>query len=722
MSYCNWDYLEIFDGVDTTAPSLGQFCNALTGSPGVVTSTSGAVTILLHSDQAVNGTGFEADWSCVFPSAPPNSMFEISDSISCNATISFTDISTNGPSSWLWDFGDGNSSSSQHPIHTYFTSGVYDVKLITTNQYGTDTIIINNAITIIDMNLQTNNAISCGSASLVLNASTTAGIINWYDDISLQNLAGTGTSFTTPILSSTTSYYAQSVYEFASLFGGPNDNNFGSGSYYQGNKYLIFDNYAPSTLTSVLVYADSDAFRTIELRNSSNAILLDTTVFIPTSANGIKIYLNFDLPVQNNMQLGMSGTNNDMYRNSSGAIFPYNINDIVSITGTNAPVEYYYFFYDWEVKKEACTSNSSTVIATIDNNTLNTSNITACGTYLWPVDGQNYSTSGNYTNISTSASGCTHTETLNLTIDNNSTNTSNITACDSYTWSVDGQSYISDGTYTNVSTSLSGCIQTEILNLTISYGENIIDEVSFCLGDSAAINGITYYNPGFYTNLYQTVDGCDSTVQTILSVFPTINNTKNVLLCDGDSIEIGANTYTSEGYFIDTLEGTNSCDSILYSTIEISNIDVEIIWLNNQLNINMLSGISTNYSWNTGETTSSIAPNSSGLYWCIVSNIDNCNSDTAFYNYNSTSLHNELINSLSIFPNPTTGEVNITFFNNAITSLSIENILSENIYNTIISENGYISKQINISSFASGIYFLKIFADNRILTKKIILE
>ncbi len=59
----------------------------------------------------------------------------------------FTDTSTGGaPTSWFWDFGDGSSSTSQSPVHTYAASGTYTVKLITTNDGGsssrTETVVV----------------------------------------------------------------------------------------------------------------------------------------------------------------------------------------------------------------------------------------------------------------------------------------------------------------------------------------------------------------------------------------------------------------------------------------------------------------------------------------------------------------------------------------------------------------------------------------------------
>lgn len=48
----------------------------------------------------------------------------------------FTDQSTAGATTWLWQFGDGNVSPMQNPTHTYLSSGSYNVCLIVTDQFG----------------------------------------------------------------------------------------------------------------------------------------------------------------------------------------------------------------------------------------------------------------------------------------------------------------------------------------------------------------------------------------------------------------------------------------------------------------------------------------------------------------------------------------------------------------------------------------------------------
>lgn len=54
-------------------------------------------------------------------------------------TVTFADQSTNNPTSWDWDFGDGGTSTEQNPVYTYNIMGQYDVTLTTNNQDGSDT-------------------------------------------------------------------------------------------------------------------------------------------------------------------------------------------------------------------------------------------------------------------------------------------------------------------------------------------------------------------------------------------------------------------------------------------------------------------------------------------------------------------------------------------------------------------------------------------------------
>ena len=54
--------------------------------------------------------------------------------------VKFRDLSAGNPTSWLWEFGDGSTSSEQNPTHLYPFEGSYDVRLTVSNQFGTDTI------------------------------------------------------------------------------------------------------------------------------------------------------------------------------------------------------------------------------------------------------------------------------------------------------------------------------------------------------------------------------------------------------------------------------------------------------------------------------------------------------------------------------------------------------------------------------------------------------
>ena len=89
---------------------------------------------------------------------PPTANFSGTPTTICaGQTVSFTDLSTDGPTSWAWDFGDTGTSTAQSPTHVYSTAGIYTVTLTATNADGSDAHTEVNYITV--------NAIPTVSAS-----------------------------------------------------------------------------------------------------------------------------------------------------------------------------------------------------------------------------------------------------------------------------------------------------------------------------------------------------------------------------------------------------------------------------------------------------------------------------------------------------------------------------------------------------------------------------
>jgi len=61
--------------------------------------------------------------------------------------IQFIDLSAGAPISWLWDFGDGTTSTERNAIHRYTTEGTYEVTLTVSDSEGVVASVTRKAIT-----------------------------------------------------------------------------------------------------------------------------------------------------------------------------------------------------------------------------------------------------------------------------------------------------------------------------------------------------------------------------------------------------------------------------------------------------------------------------------------------------------------------------------------------------------------------------------------------
>ncbi len=88
----------------------------------------------------------------IFFSLSPQTSFAASDTTICQKfCMDFFDQSGNNPTTWQWSFPGGipSSSTQQNPTQIcYNNTGVYDVTLITTNYYGSDTLVLTGYITV----------------------------------------------------------------------------------------------------------------------------------------------------------------------------------------------------------------------------------------------------------------------------------------------------------------------------------------------------------------------------------------------------------------------------------------------------------------------------------------------------------------------------------------------------------------------------------------------
>ncbi|HNW89828.1 MAG TPA: M4 family metallopeptidase [Bacteroidales bacterium] len=360
-----YDYLYIYDGPNSSSPLIGMYDGNNLPGGGTIQSTYGSITLRQFTDQGLVKPGFELSWHCNILEMPPVANFSASELATCNGVVHFQDMSFNGPLTWHWDFGDGDTSNLQNPVHAYQANGTYTVILTAANNYGDSTKVRTDYIVVQD--LPPIPAITPGSAcdsnSVTLTAAG-SGQLDWYNMQTGGTLLYTGSTFITPVLYQTTTYYVeQAIIPPLEYVGKTSKSN--DATLHNNNGYsLIFDCFTPMILKSVKVYAGDAKDRIVVLRDSVGNILQTMNAFVPAGES--RITLNFDIPAGNNMTLGCGTEDPNMYRDISGISFPYDLAGKISITGTNAaPNIRYYYYYDWEVQERPCTSPRVPVVATI---------------------------------------------------------------------------------------------------------------------------------------------------------------------------------------------------------------------------------------------------------------------------------------------------------------------------------------------------------------------
>lgn len=356
-------------------------------------------------------------------------------------------------------------------------------------------------------------------------------------------------------------------------------------------------------------------------------------------------------------------------------------------------------------------------------------NITIYGAenYLWS-NGEtsstlslNPSSSTQYTVIGTNSHLCSSTLSIPITVHQPTYTIDTIHSCNSYTW-IDGITYSSNtNTPTYTLTSIHGCDSTVNLNLTIHQIVNTIDYVSAC-NSFTWINGITYTqstNSPTYT--LNSIYGCDSIVNLNLTMNYSSSGVDNQVHCKTYTWINGITYTSSTNTPTYTFTNFSGCDSIVRLNLRINPLpNVGITG-----NMDIFEGDTTElrasganyYSWSNGliGQTIFVSPTQTTQYSVAGADENNC-TNTASITINvhpPIGLNNiENTNLISIYPNPTSGKINIIYKSNesSMQKIILLNVLGEKIVEKTIKNENEIF--LDLSPYSSNIIFMEILLSN----------
>ncbi len=320
-----------------------------------------------------------------------------------------------------------------------------------------------------------------------------------------------------------------------------------------------------------------------------------------------------------------------------------------------------------------------------------------------------------------------------------------------------------------------GCDSTVTITVTVDSLYNIDDFVQVCEGDDYIFpDGSIQTNitvPFSHTSNLQTLAGCDSIINTIISVNPIFYETENIDICFGDNytfpdgtvfssvindtsyvstISSGVSCDTSvttnlfvhpvysytqydtickgdsytfpDGFEITDIQGnlnhqnnlatTYGCDSIINTFIQVNSIDTSVQKIGFNLLISNASNVS--YQWIDCETNQPIPGQTGPTFepttngeYAVVLSDNYCNDTSACIVVEGLGLPNQIDFVFSAYPNPTQDEVNVSFSNTITDGILSVYDMSGKLI-SVQNINNQSTQVVNLKGLRNGVYVIEL--------------
>lgn len=665
-------------------------------------------------------------------SAPPVASFSVGATKCAGSAITFTDASTNAPTSWSWAFPGATTATSaaQNPTATYTASGTYTVTLIAANASGTSTPVSQTITVNPNPVVAASNATTCSGTAVSLTASgaatyswntgaTTASIS--VTPTTTTNYTVTGTSAagctntkTLSVLVNTTPAVAVSN---ATICSGIATNLTATGA-------TTYSWNTGATTSSISVTPTITTTYTVT--GTTAGCVNSKTVSVTVNATPTVAVNN--ATICNGASTSLTASGATTYSWNTGAITSSisvtpSVSTNYTVTGTSTGCT--------NTKTVSVTVNATPTVAaaskTICIGSVATLTASGASTYSWNTGATTSSISvtptvaTNYTVIGTNTVGCTNSKTLSVSVNNlpNVTSTSaticagatgTITAsgASTYSWNTGATtanltaSPSSNTTYTVTGTSAAGCVKSATAAIAVGSAPSIsVNSSTICIGSSATLtaNGVTTYTWNTGSNASN------------ISVSPT-----------------GTTVYTVTG----NLTGCATPASQT-ATVNVNSLpNVTLGTISGPLCVNSaavtLSGSPAGGNFSgTGVSGSSFDPAVSGAgTFTITYDYTDGNGCSATDSQTvSVSLCTGIAeinnSSVSVYPNPAKDQIQVSMSASLVNHATIEMydaigklVVSEKVNNTITT--------ISLSHFANGMYTIRVVSESKQSIIKVIKE
>ncbi|HRH58134.1 MAG TPA: gliding motility-associated C-terminal domain-containing protein [Chitinophagales bacterium] len=426
-------------------------------------------------------------------------------------SVNFSYTSTLPGTQWFWDFGDGFTSNSQFPSHTYTASGTFTVRFILRDPNNCNP--LDSTTLTVTVGTRKNTTINkeiCDGESFTVGNQTFSS--NGTFNITLQSASGCDSVVT---LNLTVNPKKTTPINKTVCFGE---------SFTVGNQ----------------TFSSSGTF-TVVLRTSKGC---DSTVVLNLIVSP-KILTNLDKTICSGESI-MVGTHTytetgnyfDTLKTPRGCDSIINLNLIVNPKKIT------------NLQKVVCTG----IKVIVGNHT--------------------YSVTGNYSDTLKTSANCDSIINLNLVVTDTIIENIERTICLGDSIAIARQIFKEQGDYEIHLPASDGCDSLIKLSLTVLDTAKANISRTICDGDSISIGTQIFKDEGDYQIFLKTTSGCDSLVNLTLNVIPIQRTQISDTICDGQSIIIGNQTFTEEGNFTIKLSSSQNCDSIVFLTIKVNPLPV----------------------------------------------------------------------------------------------------------------------------------------------------